>query len=110
MDQEPHAFAANGTLPSEFQAIAEVVLEECAGSLPYIETLAVECIKRAITRCPDNVGWPMDVWIVKSGADRCKTQTRLDAPRSKVSYPPTGEAPEAAFGHLSPPWSDPKLF
>lgn len=77
VDQKPLAIAAEGTLPSKFQEIAEAVLAECTGSSPEPQALALECMQRAVACCPDHVGWPMDVRVVKLGAEPSSTSARL---------------------------------
>lgn len=83
VNRTPLTMAAEGTLTSEFQDIAEKVLAECIGNPPEPQALALECMQRAVAYCPDHVGWPMDLWVVKSGAEPSNTSARLSAPETE---------------------------
>lgn len=77
VEPKPLTFAADGTLPSEFHAIAEAALASCTAPLDP-KAIALDCMERAINICPEHVGWPMDIWITKSGADAREFHAILD--------------------------------
>ena len=60
-------FAAEGTRPSEFAEIARAVLSEWDETDLEANRLALACIADAVSLCPEDVGWPMDLRVAESG-------------------------------------------
>ena len=71
---------AEGTRPPDFLENAKKVLAEMSGSGLEADRLALECMARAVSLCPEHVGWPMDLRVAEASptGDHKAFHLRLD--------------------------------